>query len=135
VHLVDDSWRVEECDPSNTIDWGTQKGGEVVASSTGGETLALKQGCKEIWRAIYMCEKLYGRRLRITAYTDSAVLAGQTESGVVKSEPRMQGHLDYILMNMEMLQMRVKWIEREYNLADILTKHIWWCPPEWTGGR
>jgi hypothetical protein len=78
-----------------------------------------------------MYEKLYGRRLRITAYIDSSVLAGQTVSGVVKSEPRMQGHLDYILMNKELLDMSVVWINREYNLADILTKHIWWCPPEW----
>jgi hypothetical protein len=135
VLLVDDSWSVEQSDATNTIAWGTQAGGEVVASSTGGETLGFKLGCKEVWRAVYFCERLYGRRLPITAYTDSAVLEGQIESGVVKSEPRMQGHLDYILMNKELLGMSVVWINREYNLADILTKHIWWCPPEWRSGR
>ena len=111
----------------NAVSWGSQRFNRLYDSSTSGELIALKKGLKDIWRLYYFVEKLYGYKPTVQINIDSESLRKQLQSGVVKNDPQLQCELDYTIQLKKDLNAEVEWIERKYQVADVMTKakHAW----------
>uniref|UniRef100_A0A0G4IEN3 Uncharacterized protein n=1 Tax=Chromera velia CCMP2878 TaxID=1169474 RepID=A0A0G4IEN3_9ALVE len=80
--------------------WLSRKIGRKLGSTTSAELLAMRDAVKMSWSFIHFVQKLWGEMPLVVVVTDSQLLMHQISSKQCKSEPRMQGELEYVLENL-----------------------------------
>jgi hypothetical protein len=128
VHLVDaDTWMPELREKSNCVLWACVAPNKTVyASSTGAETAALKEGLKGLWGIHLLAQELWGSQyFRPVVLCDSRALYDQLRAGKSASEPKLTPTIRYCIQELRELGAEFRWIERELQLADELTRLTW----------
>lgn len=95
-----------------------------VASTTSAEMIALKDSLKQVWLFVNAFQKVFGYKPEIEFVIDSMPLRDLLVNGWYKSEPAMQGMLDYCIEQLRALNAKVFYINTSSMLADGLTKFI-----------
>uniref|UniRef100_A0A0G4HXG1 Uncharacterized protein n=1 Tax=Chromera velia CCMP2878 TaxID=1169474 RepID=A0A0G4HXG1_9ALVE len=126
--LVDATWRLENDDEWNLVACGSKRTKQKFISSTSCEMVSMVDGVKAAYKTRDIAFRLFGKLPRVIVVTDSKPLYDQIESGLARSEPRMQGTLDYLMQEIggEGLDAQVVWVKREFQRADVLTRAVWW---------
>uniref|UniRef100_A0A0K6S964 Reverse transcriptase Ty1/copia-type domain-containing protein n=2 Tax=Chromera velia CCMP2878 TaxID=1169474 RepID=A0A0K6S964_9ALVE len=126
--LVDATWRLESDDEWNLVTCGSKRTKQKFISSTSCEMVSMVDGVKAAYKTRDIAFRLFGKLPRVIVVMDSKPLYDQIESGLARSEPRMQGTLDYLMQEIggEGLDAQVVWVKRELQRADVLTRAVWW---------
>uniref|UniRef100_A0A0G4HBW3 Reverse transcriptase Ty1/copia-type domain-containing protein n=1 Tax=Chromera velia CCMP2878 TaxID=1169474 RepID=A0A0G4HBW3_9ALVE len=124
IQLVDEGelTNLDEIGEHNTVYWLSRKIGRKLGSTTSAELLAMRDVVKMSWSFIYFVRKLWDEIPPVVVVTDSQPLMHQIGSKQCKSEPRMQGELEYVLENLMELGAKVHWIKTGSMHADRQTK-------------
>eukprot|EP00918_Siedleckia_nematoides_P066166 GHVU01143884.1.p1 GENE.GHVU01143884.1~~GHVU01143884.1.p1 ORF type:complete len:1180 (+),score=96.66 GHVU01143884.1:451-3540(+) len=109
----------------NIIAWRTKEIKEKIDSSTSAELLGLKGAVKSVWEFVPVIESLWGERVPVEFVIDSKPLHWQLVTGETKAEPKMKRHLTYVLQELKALSASVRWVKREEQVADVMTKCVW----------
>eukprot|EP00918_Siedleckia_nematoides_P100567 GHVU01219800.1.p2 GENE.GHVU01219800.1~~GHVU01219800.1.p2 ORF type:complete len:477 (-),score=57.74 GHVU01219800.1:438-1868(-) len=112
---------------SNLVTWSTREIKILHDSSTSGELLGLKMLVKQIWFVKDTVKAIWGVQPKIRLFVDNQPLVNQIRSGKCKEEPAMQQHLDYVIQEIARLEADLKWIPRDEQVADAMTKPIWFA--------
>uniref|UniRef100_A0A0G4HQQ6 Reverse transcriptase Ty1/copia-type domain-containing protein n=1 Tax=Chromera velia CCMP2878 TaxID=1169474 RepID=A0A0G4HQQ6_9ALVE len=126
IQLVDESEiaNLEKINEDNTVFWLSKKLARKLGSTTSAELLAMHDAVKSSWSIAHLVRKLWGKMLPVVVVTDLQPLMFQLSSKQCKSEPRMQGELEYVLENLAELGAKVKWVQSGSMRADRQTKFL-----------
>eukprot|EP00918_Siedleckia_nematoides_P001546 GHVU01003651.1.p1 GENE.GHVU01003651.1~~GHVU01003651.1.p1 ORF type:complete len:1455 (+),score=198.40 GHVU01003651.1:569-4366(+) len=125
--IILDSAEREPLSQENIIAWSSKKVKKRIASSTSAELEALNLLIKHMFLYMRVVADLWQKMPKVILFSDSQPLLSQIERGKVREEPRLQPQLDFVLQNISELNASVKWIARSHQLADAMTKLVWWC--------
>eukprot|EP00918_Siedleckia_nematoides_P024437 GHVU01052869.1.p1 GENE.GHVU01052869.1~~GHVU01052869.1.p1 ORF type:complete len:479 (+),score=46.15 GHVU01052869.1:371-1807(+) len=109
----------------NLITWRTKEIKELIDSSTSAELLALKNVVKSVWELVPVIASLWGERVAVEFNIDNKPLQWQLVTGETKAEPKMKKHLNYVLQELKSLNASVRWVPRDEQVADCMTKCSW----------
>uniref|UniRef100_A0A0G4HQ82 Uncharacterized protein n=1 Tax=Chromera velia CCMP2878 TaxID=1169474 RepID=A0A0G4HQ82_9ALVE len=128
--LVDAMWRLESDNEWNLVACGSKRTKQKFISSSGTscEMVSMVDGVKAAYKTRDIAFRLFGKLPRVIVVTDSKPLYDQIESGLARSEPRMQGTLDYLMQEIrgEGLDTQIVWVKREFQRVDVLIRAVWW---------
>uniref|UniRef100_A0A0G4HYC6 RNase H type-1 domain-containing protein n=1 Tax=Chromera velia CCMP2878 TaxID=1169474 RepID=A0A0G4HYC6_9ALVE len=124
--LVNATWRLESDDEWNLVACGSKRTKQKFISSTSCEMVSMVDGVKAAYKMRDIAFRLFGKLPRVIMVMDSKPLYDQIESGLARSEPCMQGTLDYLMQEIggKGLDAQVVWVKREFQRADVLTRAI-----------
>uniref|UniRef100_A0A0G4GYL6 Reverse transcriptase Ty1/copia-type domain-containing protein n=1 Tax=Chromera velia CCMP2878 TaxID=1169474 RepID=A0A0G4GYL6_9ALVE len=110
MQLVDESEIVnlEKISGDNTVFWLSKKLARKLGSTTSAELLAMRDAVNSSWSIAHLVRKLWEKMPPVIVVTDSQPLMFQLSSKQCKSEPRIQGELEYMLENLAELGAKVK---------------------------
>uniref|UniRef100_A0A0G4FGX7 Reverse transcriptase Ty1/copia-type domain-containing protein n=1 Tax=Chromera velia CCMP2878 TaxID=1169474 RepID=A0A0G4FGX7_9ALVE len=108
--LVDESEiaNLEKISEDNTVFWLSKKLARKLGSTTSAELFAMHDAVKSSWSITHLVRKLWEKMPPVVVVADSQPLMFQLSSKQCKSEPRMQGELEYLLENLVELGVKVK---------------------------
>eukprot|EP00918_Siedleckia_nematoides_P067089 GHVU01146002.1.p2 GENE.GHVU01146002.1~~GHVU01146002.1.p2 ORF type:complete len:148 (-),score=9.87 GHVU01146002.1:94-537(-) len=109
----------------NLIDWGTSRSTRRVGSSSAAELFAVKELAKQLFVHFDLVTEFWGMQPQVRVRTDSAAVVQQIQTGSPQSEPGLQGELDYVIQETTRLHAVVEQIPRNLQLADAMTKCVW----------
>ena len=112
-----------ETDWRNVLEWKARAVQQKVASTMSAELLALRDAVKRAWHYVNILRKLRAD-FRVEFMIDSAPLRDQLASGISRSEPQMQGCLEFVREQINELRAHVHKVHSECILADTLTKPL-----------
>eukprot|EP00918_Siedleckia_nematoides_P072029 GHVU01157351.1.p1 GENE.GHVU01157351.1~~GHVU01157351.1.p1 ORF type:complete len:184 (-),score=30.64 GHVU01157351.1:112-663(-) len=110
---------------NNIIAWSTKEIKELVDSSTSAELLALKGVIKAVWQYIPIVESMWQEKVKVQFVIDNQPLQWQLVTGETKAEPKMKRHLNYVMQELKSLGASSRWVPREDQVADVMTKCVW----------
>eukprot|EP00918_Siedleckia_nematoides_P096996 GHVU01212710.1.p1 GENE.GHVU01212710.1~~GHVU01212710.1.p1 ORF type:complete len:872 (-),score=107.79 GHVU01212710.1:114-2729(-) len=115
----------EVTDESALVAWKSRRVARLLDSSTSAELLALKLVVKHMFSLKSLVEILWNTNVRVEFRIDSLPLYNQIRTGKVAEERAMQPDLDYTMQEMRVLKSRVRWVRREFQKADSMTRLVW----------
>eukprot|EP00918_Siedleckia_nematoides_P067017 GHVU01145780.1.p1 GENE.GHVU01145780.1~~GHVU01145780.1.p1 ORF type:complete len:526 (-),score=64.21 GHVU01145780.1:300-1877(-) len=107
------------------IAWCSRTTKRLLDSSTSAELMALKLAVKHLLPYRQMIQALWGGCVPTVVFTDSVSLLNQLRTGKLTEERCLQPELDYTMQELRRNEFEMVWVERKYQLADPLTKLVW----------
>jgi hypothetical protein len=115
---------VSKLPTTNLIGWRTKRCERKLISTTSAELMAMVEGVKIAPGFIKLIEKLWGTKPRIVFITDSQPLLGWMRTGWVKTDPAVQGSLDFVNERIKDMGADVIWVDTKHQRADRQTKFV-----------
>lgn len=109
---------------TNLVSWYTKKPKYKIASTTSAELRALQAAVKKMPCFVNLINALWKDMPTVHFYIDNNPVVDQLISAQAKSDPDMQGILEYCIQQIKKYNATYSWIETKKMLADRMTKFL-----------